>query len=61
MLAEGEVRGCATAAIRLLMFRFGSIDSQAESLIQRASFAGLEAIGQRLVAARALQEALGPG
>jgi hypothetical protein len=60
-IAQGEVHGRAALIMRLLTFRFGSVDSQAESRVQRASIAELEAIGERLLAANTLQEALGPG
>jgi len=59
-VAEGEAHGRLSLLIRQLTSRFGQIDSQTESRIHRASIAELEAIGERLLAARTLQEALGP-
>jgi len=58
--AEGELHGRASLVIRLLTSRFGPIDSQTEGRIHRASVAELEAVGERLLAASTLQEALGP-
>lgn len=53
-------RGRAELIERLLTCRFGAIDAQTRALIQRASIAKLDAIGERLLTARTLQEALGP-
>jgi hypothetical protein len=59
--AEGQAQGRAALIIHLLTLRFGTVDSGLETRIQRASVAELDAIGERLLAARTLQEALGPG
>jgi hypothetical protein len=59
--AQGVVEGGVALIARLLTFRFGPIDSQTQARIERASIAELEAIGERLLVARTLQEALGPG
>ena len=58
--AEGEIHGRSSLVIRLLTSRFGRIDSQTEGRIQKASIAELEVIGERLLTARTLLEALGP-
>jgi hypothetical protein len=60
-VAQGRAEGEAAMITRLLTFRFGPIDSQALSLIQQASIAELEAIGERLLVACTLKEALGSG
>ena len=57
--AEGRAEGGAFLVMRQLTLRFGRIDSQTEGRIQQASIAELEAIGERLLTARTLQEALG--
>jgi hypothetical protein len=56
--ARGEARGRAALLARLLTARFGSIEPQANERIERASIAELEAIGERLLTARTLKEAL---
>jgi hypothetical protein len=56
---EGEVRGRAALILRQLKCRFGAIDSKTEGRIQEASVAELDAIGDRLLTARTLQDALG--
>jgi predicted transposase YdaD len=57
--AEGEALGRAALIVRQLILRFGPIEAHLQSRIQRASIAELEAIGERLLAAHTLQEALG--
>ena len=59
-LAEGLAKGLAHARAlisRQLTCRFGSLDAQTQALIQRASFADLDAIGERLLTAQTLQDA----
>jgi flagellar biosynthesis/type III secretory pathway protein FliH len=56
--AEGEAHGRAALVIRQLTSRFGPIGSLAEARIRRASIAELEDIGDRLLTARTLQDAL---
>ena len=59
--AEGLAEGLAHARaliIRLLACRFGQIDAQAQALVQRASVADLDRIGERLLTAHTLQDAL---
>jgi hypothetical protein len=58
-LAEGKAHGRAELIFRLLTCRFGAPDARAQARIQRASIAELDAIGERLLTARTLQEALG--
>jgi predicted transposase YdaD len=57
--AEGEARGRAALVIRLLTARFGRIEPQVDDRLRRASIAELDAIGERLLTARSLQDALG--
>ncbi len=59
--AEGEVRGRADLLARQLTVRFGPLTAEAHSRILGASIAELDAMGERLLTARTLQEALGPG
>ncbi|MEJ0035520.1 MAG: DUF4351 domain-containing protein [Gammaproteobacteria bacterium] len=57
--ALGEVRGRATLIARLLAARFGCAESQVNERIARAPIADLDAIGERLLTARTLRDALG--
>ncbi|MEJ1963792.1 MAG: DUF4351 domain-containing protein [Gammaproteobacteria bacterium] len=65
--AEGEARGRATGAaegraaliVRQLNLRFGAVEPVLESRIQNASIAELDAIGERLLVAGSVEEALG--
>jgi flagellar biosynthesis/type III secretory pathway protein FliH len=59
-LAEGEAHGRVSLLMRQLTARFGPIDSQTRERIERASISDLDAIGERLLRARTLHEALGP-
>jgi hypothetical protein len=45
--------------MRQLKCRFGHLDAQAQERVQLASFADLDAIGERLLTAHTLQDALG--
>ena len=58
-IALGRAEGRASLVIRQLTSRFGPIDSQTEARIRRASIVELEVIGESLLTARTLQEALG--
>jgi len=58
-IALGEASGRAALVMRLLIARFGCIDSDVGEQIQRASVAELDVIGERLLTARTLQDALG--
>jgi hypothetical protein len=55
---EGEVQGRAALVLRLLTLRFGPLGTEVQAQIHRASLFELEAIGDRLLSARTLQEAL---
>jgi hypothetical protein len=57
--AKGEVRGRVALVIRQLTSRFGCIESQVDDRIRRASITELDAIGERLLTADTLQDALG--
>ena len=56
--AEGEARGRVVMLTRLLTARFGQIESAVSERMQRASIAELDAIGERVLTAASLQEAL---
>jgi hypothetical protein len=58
--AEGAAEGRAAIVIRQLTLRFGALDSTSERRVHEASIAELEAIGERLLTARTLQESLRP-
>jgi hypothetical protein len=58
-IAEGETRGRAALITRQLAGRFGHVEAQVKERIEQASIAELDAIGDRLLTARTLQEALG--
>jgi hypothetical protein len=57
--AEGEAKGRAALVIRQLALRFGALTPQAETRIMEASIAELDTIGERLLTARTLDEAIG--
>ena len=57
--AVGKAEGRAELILRQLTCRFGQIDAQTQTLIQRSLVADLDAIGERLLTARTLQQALG--
>jgi len=56
--AEGEAHGRVVMLTRLLTARFGQIESAVSERIQRASIAELDAIGERVLTAGSLQEAV---
>jgi hypothetical protein len=58
--AEGQLQGRAELVTRQLRLRFGSLPPQALATITTASIEELDAIGERLLTARTLEEALGP-
>ena len=58
--AEGAVQGQAALIVRMLRSKFGALDAEVEARIQHASIAELEMIGDRLLVARTLQDALAP-
>ena len=57
--AQGAARGRAALILRLLIARFGRVEPQIDDRIQQASVAELDAIGERLLTARTLQDVLG--
>jgi hypothetical protein len=59
-LEEGEAHGRVALLIRQLTVRFGQLDSPTRERIERASISDLDALGERLLLARTLHEALGP-
>ena len=58
--AEGRAEGRATLLTRQLTLRFGTLAADAVARLGTASIDELDAIGERLLTARTLQEALGP-
>jgi hypothetical protein len=58
--AQGAAQGRSELIIRQLTWRFGPLSEDAHARILAASLSELDAIGERLLAARSLQEALGP-
>lgn len=57
---EGKLEGRADLVIRLLTLRFGPLPADALAHISAAFLDDLDAIGERLLAAPTLQDALGP-
>jgi len=58
-IAEGLAQGRAELVLRLLTIRFGELDEDVKARINAGSPEQLDAIGERLLTARTLQEALG--
>ncbi len=56
---EGKAEGRAEIVLRLLTIRFGAIGEDVKSRVAAASATELDAIAERLLSARTLQEALG--
>ena len=59
-VAEGEIRGRANLIIRLLTVRFGALSAEMRSQILSLSVAELDLVGERLLSARTLEEAVRP-
>jgi hypothetical protein len=57
-MAQGEARGRAAVVTRLLTLRFGSLNAETQSRILEASVTELDAMGERLLTAQTLHEAL---
>jgi hypothetical protein len=57
--AEGRAEGKASIVVRLLVRRFGALPPEAAHRISAASADELDAIAERLLTARSLEEALG--
>ena len=58
-LTEGKAEGRAALICRQLALRFGPLTVEVETQLRRASISELDAIGERLLTAPTLQEALG--
>ena len=58
--AEGNVEGRAALLMRLLSRRFGALPAETRARISTASVEELDAMGERLLSARTLDEAVGP-
>ena len=58
--AEGQAEGRAELIARQLTARFGSLSESTRARIATASIAQLDAIGERLLSATSLQDALEP-
>jgi hypothetical protein len=56
---QGEIKGRVALVIKLLTLRFGPLPESIQSEITAASLVTLDAIGERLLTARSLTEALG--
>ena len=59
--AEGKSEGRADLIARQLALRFGAPDDEVRVRLRTASMEELDMIGERLLTARSLQEALGSG
>ena len=57
-VAQGRAEGRAALILKLLSSRFGQLDAATRASIERASIDELDAIGERLLAAQTLQDAL---
>jgi hypothetical protein len=57
-LTEGEAKGRAEIVLRLLAVRFGAVSEEVHARIRGASIEQLDRIGERLLTARSLSEAL---
>ncbi|MET0496742.1 MAG: DUF4351 domain-containing protein [Steroidobacteraceae bacterium] len=58
-VARGRLEGRAELVIRLLTVRFGSVPGEARTRVERASIMELDEIGERLLTALTIDEALG--
>ena len=58
-VAQGQAQGRAALVARQLSLRFGSLPSRIEARIAEASIEELDGIGERLLTAQTLDEALG--
>jgi hypothetical protein len=58
--AEGELHGRAALLQRQLTHRFGPLPAEATEHLSTATIAELDAVGERLLTAATLEEALGP-
>jgi len=56
--AEGQAEGSANLVKRLLTLRFGKLPAETVTRLSTASIAELDAIGERLLTASTLDEAL---
>jgi hypothetical protein len=57
--AEGQFEGRAALVVRQLTLRFGPLGNDVQARISAASIEDLDAIGERLLTAQSLREALG--
>jgi flagellar biosynthesis/type III secretory pathway protein FliH len=58
--AEGLVQGRAELVLRLLARRFGEVPQAVQTSLRHADIEALDRIGERLLTARSLAEALDP-
>ena len=56
--ADGQRAGKAALVIRLLTLRFGTLSEDVQARIEQSSIAELDAIGERLLTAATIEEAL---
>jgi hypothetical protein len=59
-VAQGRAEGRAALVIRQLTLRFGPLNGEVKIQVEQASIAEMDAIGERLLTAQTLQEALSP-
>jgi hypothetical protein len=59
-VAQGEVRGRAALILRQLTLKFGALSADTEKAVLSAPIAELDLIGERLLSASGLGEAIGP-
>lgn len=57
---QGRIEGRAALIVKQLSLRFGRLASELQARIEGASIAELDAVGERLLSAQTLQEALEP-
>lgn len=57
-VAQGRAEGRAALILKLLALRFGQLDEEAKARIVHASIEELDTIGERLLTAQTLQDAL---
>ena len=57
---EGKTEGRVEMVLKLLLLRFGPLTEAAQDLIRSAGDAQIDAVAERLLTAKTLEEALGP-
>ena len=57
---EGKTEGRVEMVLKLLLLRFGPLTEAAQDRVRSAGDAQIDAVAERLLTAKTLQEALGP-